>query len=154
MSMQRRHSIRRESKLCGLPWNIELSITAANRLLAVVTACRSPVKWRLMSSAGKACDPPPPVPPPLMPITGPIDGSRSATVAFTFCRRSACTRPNDVVVLPSPAVVGVIPVTSTSRPRASPRSRDIAPLVSLALYGPYSSRSSSDSPRSDATSTI
>ena len=77
ISRQRRQVIRRASSPSALPWNSELSIAAASRLLAAVTACRSPVKCRLMSSPGNTCELPPPVPPPLMPKTGPIDGSRS-----------------------------------------------------------------------------
>ena len=133
MSRQRRQVIRRASRPWGLPWNIELSSAAASRLLAVVTACRSPVKCRLMSSAGSICERSPPVPPPLMPMTGPTDGSRKATVACAPRRRSAWVRPIEVVVLPSPAVVGVIPVTSTRRPTGASRSRARAALLSLAL---------------------
>ena len=38
------------------------------------------------------------------------------SAAFCPMRRSACARPTDVVVFPSPAAVGLIAVTSTSRP--------------------------------------
>ena len=51
-----------------------------------------------------------------MPNTGPIDGSRSATIAFLPSRRSASASPTDVVVLPSPAGVGEIAVISISVP--------------------------------------
>src|SRR5207302_1775198 len=58
--------------------------------------------------------------------------------------------PTVTVDLPSPAGVGLIPVTSTRRPlglrRASAESR------TLALYFPYSSSSSSSSPSSAAMS--
>ena len=136
MSRHRRQVMRRGSRPCGLPWNMELSIAAASRLLAAVTACRSPVKCRLIWSAGWIWEPPPPVPPPLMPITGPIDGSRSAAVARTPRRRSACVSPIEVVVLPSPPVVGLIPVTSTRLPGVASASRSTAAGVSLALSEP------------------
>ena len=70
-----------------------------------------------MSSDGTTCDAPPPVPPPFIPKTGPSDGSRSATAALTPIFARPCARPIEVVVLPSPAGVGVIAETSTSRPR-------------------------------------
>ena len=136
MSMQRRQVMRRGSIACGLPWKIELSIAAASRLLAAVTAWRSPVKWRLMSSDGSIVARPPPVPPPLMPKTGPIEGSRRATVARAPAARSAWVRPIAVVVLPSPAVVGVMPVTRTSLPCGASVRRASASGASLALECP------------------
>ncbi len=39
------------------------------------------------------------------------------TSTFWPMRRSACASPTVTVLLPSPAGVGLIPVTSTSRPR-------------------------------------
>ncbi len=91
----------------------------------------SPVKWRLMSSEGTTWEAPPPVPPPFMPRYGPSDGSRSATAARTPIFVSPCARPIEVVVLPSPAGVGVIAETRTSEPRAGFPSS--APFRSLAL---------------------
>ena len=70
-----------------------------------------------MSSTGTTSDAPPPAPPPFMPNVGPREGSRSATAARTPIFASPCTRPTVVVVLPSPAGVGVIAETSTSLPR-------------------------------------
>ena len=129
-SRQRRKVIRRGSIPSGLPWCIELSIAAASRLLAAVTACRSPVKCRLISSAGVTSDRPLPVPPPFSPITGPIDGSRRQTVALTPRRRSPCVKPMLTVVFPSPAVVGVIAVTTTRRPTGAPcRRRKVAGVI-------------------------
>jgi hypothetical protein len=52
MSRQRFQSIRRTSRSSRLPWCTWLSSIAESRLLALVMACRSPVKWRLMSSIG------------------------------------------------------------------------------------------------------
>ena len=55
------------------------------------------------------------------------------STALTLSRRSACARPTDTVLLPSPAGVGLIAVTSTSRPRGG---RDVTSSGSLALYLP------------------
>ncbi len=71
----------------------------------------------LMSIIGSTSEAPPPAPPPFMPNTGPRLGSRSAAALFTPILASPCTRPIEVVVLPSPAGVGVIAETSTSLPR-------------------------------------
>ena len=116
MSMQRRHTTRRGSMFSALPCWMWLSTIAASRLLAAVMACRSPVKWRLMSSIGMICAQPPPAAPPLTPKTGPRDGSRSASTAFLPRRRSASARPMETVVLPSPAGVGLMAVTRMSLP--------------------------------------
>jgi hypothetical protein len=53
-----------------------VSIAAAKRLLAAVTAWISPVRWRLNSSIGTTCAYPPPAAPPLIPNVGPWDGWR------------------------------------------------------------------------------
>src|SRR3954468_10441853 len=71
--------------------------------------------------------------------------------ALTLSRRSACDSPTATVLLPSPAGVGLIAVTRTSRPRAGCA---VTASGSLALYFPYCSMSSAESPRSLATSTI
>ena len=55
------------------------------------------------------------------------------STAFTPSRRSACARPTATVLLPSPAGVGLIAVTRTSRPRAG---RDAMSSGSFALYLP------------------
>ena len=85
-------------------------------------AAKSPVKARLMSTIGTTWLYPPPAAPPLMPNTGPIDGSRRATTLFSPIRRRASASPTEVVVLPSPAGVGLIAVTSTRCPSGRPSS--------------------------------
>ena len=51
-----------------------------------------------------------------MPNTGPRDGSRRQMIAFLPIWLSASPRPTVVVVLPSPAGVGLIAVTRISLP--------------------------------------
>jgi len=93
-----------------------LSISADKRLFAAVIACISPVKCRFKSSIGITCEYPPPAAPPFIPKTGPNEGSLKATPALTpiFFRPSA--RPTEIVVLPSPAGVGLIAVTNINLP--------------------------------------
>ncbi len=79
-------------------------------------AWKSPVKCRLMSVIGITWAKPPPVAPPFMPKQGPSDGSRRQIIAVLPMRLRASPRPTVVVVLPSPAGVGVMPVTRISRP--------------------------------------
>ena len=57
---------------------------------------------------------PPPVAPPFMPNTGPSDGSRRASMAFLPMQRMPSAKATDTVVLPSPAGVGLMAVTSTN----------------------------------------
>ena len=133
MSMTRRQVIRRGSMSSALPQWIWLSIIAASRLWALVIAWKSPVKWRFMSSIGMTCACPPPAAPPFMPKFGPSEASRMQTVARWPMRFSASPRPTVVVVLPSPAGVGLIAVTRTSFPsgrcrRPSMKSREILAL--------------------------
>ena len=73
--------------------------------------------------------------PPLRPKTGPIDGCRSARAARLPIRRSPWARPIDVVVLPSPAGVGVIAETRISLPGLRPEAA-IASSRTLALSRP------------------
>ena len=87
-----------------------LSTIAASRLCADSMAWKSPVKWRLTSTAGSTVDFPPPVPPPLCPNTGPRDGCRIVKTGFLPIFARPCTRPTAVVDFPSPAGVGVIAV--------------------------------------------
>src|SRR2546430_10422818 len=89
---------------------------ADSRLCALAMAWKSPVKCRLMSSIGTTWAYPPPAAPPFTPKTGPSEGSRMQSAAFVPIFRNACVTPTVTVDLPSPAGVGLIPVTSTSRP--------------------------------------
>ena len=52
----------------------------------------------------------------MTPNTGPREGSRRQTMVFLPSLLSASARPTDVVVLPSPAGVGVMAVTRISFP--------------------------------------
>src|SRR6516225_3132422 len=104
-----------------------------------------------MSAIGMTCEYPPPAAPPFTPNTGPRLGSRMQRIELTFSRRSACVRPTETVLFPSPAGVGLMAVTSTSRPRPF---CCVMAIGSFALYLPYCSRSSGVSPMSRATSTI
>ena len=54
-----------------------------------------------------------------MPNTGPKDGSLKATAALKPSFLSPSASPTDVVVLPSPAGVGLIAVTNTNLPSGS-----------------------------------
>ena len=135
-SRTRRHSTWRTSMPSALPWWRWLSTAAASRLWAEVIAWKSPVKWRLMSSIGTTCERPPPVPPPFMPSVGPIDGSRSAMTGRAPMRQSACPRPMVMVVLPSPAGVGVIDETTTSLPSGALAARGQRAEAHLGLVAP------------------
>src|ERR1700726_612035 len=81
-----------------------------------------------------------------MPNTGPSDGSRTQIAARLPRRFSASPRPTVVVVLPSPAGVGVIAVTRISLPSGRPLRPAIASSDSFALNGPKASRCSSAMP--------
>ena len=129
-----------------------LSVSAASRLCAEPTACASPVKCMFTSSCGSTSDSPPPVPPPLMPNIGPSDGSRSVATTFLPSRPKPCAIPTVVVVLPSPAGVGVIPVTTMSLPRLPPAR--MASSGIFALYLPCGIIAFVSSPSSAATSVI
>jgi hypothetical protein len=150
MSMVRGQVMRRVSSPRALPWCRCASSRAERRLWALAMAWKSPVKWRLMSSIGITCEYPPPHAPPFTPKTGPSDGSRMHSAALWPSCRRACVTPTVTVDLPSPAGVGLIPVTSTSRPRGWRRARALR--STFALYFPYSSISSSASPSSAAIS--
>src|SRR5688572_29771202 len=90
-----------------------------------------------------------------MPNTGPSAGSRKQISAFLPMMLSASPRPTVVVVLPSPAGVGEIAVTSTSLPLGLPSSLERYSSEIFALYLPKASRASSGIPRrSRATSLI
>ena len=57
---------------------------------------------------------PPPAPPPLTPKTGPKEGSLKHAIAFFPRRDKPSERPMDVVVFPSPALVGGMAVQRMS----------------------------------------
>ena len=76
---------------------------------------------------------PPPAAPPLIPNTGPRDGSlRQRTGLLPMWPRPSVS-PTEVVVLPSPALVGVIPATQTSFASGLPERLSIASSEIFAL---------------------
>ena len=89
-----------------------------------------------MSSIGTTCAWPPPVAPPFMPNTGPIEGSRRQIMVRLPIRDSASPRPIEVVVLPSPAGVGLIAVIRISRAPSRGGSVASQSSESLALWRP------------------
>src|SRR2546422_4913411 len=103
---------------------------------------------RLIAPSNAAWASPATAAPPLTPNTGPSDGSRMHSAAFRPSLRSACVTPTVTVDFPSPAGVGLIPVTSTKRPLGLRRVNACRRI--FALYLPYSSTSSSVSPSSAA----
>ena len=111
MSMTRFQTTRRVSMSRALPWWMWLSMRAESRLCANAMALKSPVKCKLMSSIGTICAYPPPAAPPFIPKTGPKDGSRRQIIARLPIALKPSPRPTLVVVLPSPAGVGLIAVT-------------------------------------------
>ena len=122
--------------ISSCPWKIAASITAASRLWAASTAWMSPVKCRLISSIGTICARPPPVPPPLIPNNGPVDGCRRQSATLAPIRPKPWVRLMALVVLPSPARVGVIAVTTTRRPSGRFSSRLRTSRLIFALWGP------------------
>ena len=103
---------------------------------------------------GTTCAYPPPAAPPLTPNTGPSDGSRRATMDFLPIFLSPSARPTDVVVLPSPAGVGVIAVTRISFPSGLSAISFRSLLSILALYLPYCSIYFSSTPIFSAISVM
>ena len=136
MSSARFQSTRRASIECGLPCRIDASSSAASRLLAAPTAWMSPVKWRFRSSIGTTWVMPPPAAPPLMPNTGPSDGSRRQSSGSLPIFPRPWVSDTAVVVLPSPALVGVTPATQTSLPSGASRRRSTTPSDTFALWRP------------------
>jgi len=112
------------------------STAAASRLLAMLTAWMSPVRWRLNSSMGITWLYPPPAAPPLMPKVGPIEGWRMHRKTFLPITPMAWVSPTAVVVLPSPSGVGVMAVTSMYLPLAAPARRSRMFSLTLALTSP------------------
>src|ERR1700760_4046694 len=78
-----------------------------------------------------------------MPKLGPSDGSRRQIKAREPMRFSASPNPTVVVVLPPPAGVGLMPVTSTSAPSGLLSSALMWSMAIFALCRPYGSSASS-----------
>ena len=96
-------------------WRL-LSITADNKLFAFSIAEKSPVKCKFISSIGTTCAYPPPAAPPFKPKTGPREGSRKAAIAFFPIKFKPSVKPIDIVVFPSPYLVGDIAETKINFP--------------------------------------
>ena len=75
-----------------------------------------------------------------MPKHGPRLGSLSATMAFLPIKLRPSVSPTEVVVLPSPAVVGVIAVTKINFPSSFLLSSLMKPESSFALKCPYGTK--------------
>src|SRR5438876_9583155 len=83
-----------------------------------------------------------------------MEGSRMhSTTRSPMCPRPWVS-PTDVVVFPSPPLVGVMAVTMTSLPSVRSASREIADRSTLAFHGPYARISSGRSPAASAISVI
>ena len=65
---------------------------------------------------GITCDIPPPAPPPFIPKQGPNEGSLMQVTTLWSSNAKASVKPIVVVVLPSPAVVGVMAETKINFP--------------------------------------
>src|SRR4029079_1656870 len=89
-----------------------------------------------------------------MPKIGPSDGSRRHSTGRLPMWPRPWVSETDVVVLPSPALVGVIAETHTILASGAPARPSIAPRLTFALYFPYRSTSSSSRPISRAMSRI
>ena len=93
---------------------------------------------------------PPPVAPPFKPNTGPIDGSLRASIEFLPMYLIPSWRAIAVVVLPSPAFVGVIAVTKISLPFFLFSNSSNMESSILALSFPYLTRYFSSIPAFEA----
>src|SRR6476469_6142153 len=129
-------------------------MAAARRLWAAAAAGKSPLNRRLISSIGWISALPPPVPPPFTPNTGPIDGSRTHNTTFLLRFPRPIVSEMLVVVLPSPALVGVTAVTMTILPSGRVLSRSRIERRILARESPKSSSSSGCIPALAATCAI
>ena len=154
MSRHRRQAIVAGSIPRSFPCRRWASIAEASRLLAAAIACRSPVKCRLMSSRGTTWARPAPVPPPLAPSVGPTEGSRRQTSELSPIWPKPSVRATAVVVLPSPAFVGVTAVTAISFPLPCVASRSRTDRSIFALSRPKSSTSAGSRSRLAASSEI
>src|SRR5690348_13719312 len=89
-----------------------------------------------------------------MPKTGPSDASRRQSATLLPRWPSPCVTDTDVVVLPSPAFVGVIAVTLISFPSGRSARRSSTSSETFALYLPYGSISSGSRPAASAISVM
>src|SRR5271157_1911425 len=89
-----------------------------------------------------------------MPKHGPSEGSRRQMIAFLPMRLSASPRPMVVVVLPSPASVGLIAVTRMSLPSGLSARLRRKSYSSLAIDRPNGCRADSGAPIFAAISAI
>src|SRR5690348_3037979 len=89
-----------------------------------------------------------------MPNTGPSDASRRQSATFFPRWPSPCVTETEVVVLPSPAFVGVIAVTLISFPSGRSARRSSTSSETFALYLPYGSISSGRRPAASAISVM
>ena len=99
-----------------------------------------------MSSIGTTCDMPPPAAPPFIPKQGPSEASRIQIAAFLPIRFNPSPRPTVVVVLPSPAGVGLIAVTRIRLPSGLPSCALMNSADTFALSCPKGSMSSNPIP--------
>src|ERR1700727_1595881 len=97
---------------------------------------------------------PPPVAPPFMPKLGPSEGSRRKIIVFLPIRLSASPKPTVVVVLPSPAGVGLIAVTRMSFPSGRFERLLRKSYSSLAMNRPKGRKADSGAPIFAAISPI
>src|ERR1700722_7627541 len=97
---------------------------------------------------------PPPVAPPFMPKLGPSEGSRRQIIVFLPIRLSASPKPTVVVVLPSPAGVGLIAVTRMSFPSGLFERLLRKSYSSLAMKRPNGRKADSGAPIFAAISAI
>src|SRR6056300_101986 len=123
-----------------------LSIIADNNECADVIAWKSPVKCRFISSIGTICAYPPPAAPPFIPKFGPKDASRIQIIAFLPMRFKPSPRPTVVVVLPSPAGVGLMAVTKINLPFSRSCNELMNSWLTFALSCPYGKRSFASMP--------
>jgi hypothetical protein len=89
-----------------------------------------------------------------MPNTGPIEGSRRQSTTSLPIFPRPCVSEIDVVVLPSPAFVGVIAVVMISLPSGRSASRSRITCSTLARYRPNGSSTSSGIPADAAISVM
>ena len=90
----------------------------------------------------------------MTPNTGPIDGSRRHSITFLSILPSPCVSATLVVVLPSPAFVGVMAVTMMTLPLLPEASRSRIGSFTLPRNSPYCSSSSGRMPALSAISVI